>query len=94
MRISAGTASRLRTMKKLANITLNIPQLARLGLFSRSTKRGFGILHSRHSNSPSVRDATTPAMSGSIEKELNWIREPCIGHLWRQLICPQAISHI
>ena len=43
-------------------ITLNIPQFARLGLFSRSTERGFGVVHSHHGCSFSVRDATIPAM--------------------------------
>jgi hypothetical protein len=50
-------------VKKLAYIKLNIPQLARLGLFSRFTKRGLGVVHSHHAFSLSVRDVTTPAMS-------------------------------
>ena len=47
-KINAGMASRLRTRHKEAKFTyikLNIPQLARLGLFSRSTQeRGFASL--------------------------------------------------
>ena len=43
---------------------LNIPQLARLGLFSRSTQgRGLAdLFHSSPPGSLSVRDATVPAM--------------------------------
>jgi hypothetical protein len=45
-------------------IRLNIPQLARLGLFSRSTQgRGLaGLFHPSTPGSLSVRDATAPAM--------------------------------
>ena len=70
-----------------AYIRLNIPQLAHLGLFSRSTQRGLEVLHSHHGSSLSVRDAvrdaTVPAYVAKMKPKANWQREAFIEH-WRR----------
>jgi hypothetical protein len=77
MKIDAGAASRLRTLlkrRKAHLLKLNIPQLARLGLFSRSTQ-GHGLASLFQLSTPgsfSVRDATVPAMSGTIHNSMRW----------------------
>ena len=81
--INAGAASRPTNQVKVRpTIKLNIPQLARLGLFSRFTQ-GRGLANLFQFSTPgslSVRDATAPTVSGDMEPELPWQDEAFVEH--------------